>query len=180
MHSPGRGATGLRVGRRVRVGIVHQMRLGRGEGVGVVWQRLRRRWEGVSGHDVAVGVDDLHGVLLVSGRFVVRFKVLVLLVVEAPTRFNRAPPARVRPAGWGVVNMTGRAVVGHRKTSGEGALGRRRLRGKVAGGGSWRTGLWSGGRWHGLTDDGGVGDMWAGGRGGLRQLATASTWSAGP
>lgn len=44
-------------------------------------------------YDVAVGVDHLHGVLFVCGWFVVRFKVLVLLVVEAPARFNRAPSA---------------------------------------------------------------------------------------
>lgn len=79
MDSPG-----LRVGRRVRVRVrvVHQMRLGWRERMGVVQLRL---WERVAGEDVAVGVDHLHGVLLVCRRFVMRFEVLVLLVVEAPT-----------------------------------------------------------------------------------------------
>lgn len=148
--------------------------------MGVVWLWLRRRWEWVAGHDVTVRVDDLHGVLLVCGWFMVRLKVLVLLVVEAPPRFHRATSTCVWPARWGVMNMTRRAMVGHWKTSGERTLGRWRLGRKMPWGGGWWSGLWSGGRWHGLTDDRGVGDMRAGGRGSLRQLSTASTWSAGP
>lgn len=148
--------------------------------MGVVWLWLWGRWKWVAGHDVAVRVDDLHGALLVCRWFMVRLKVLVLLVVEAPACFNRATSTCVWPARWGMMNMTRRAMVGHWKTSRERTLSRWRLRRKMAwGGGRW-AGLWSGGRWHGLTDDGGVGDMRAGGRGGLRQLSTPSTRSAGP
>lgn len=134
----------------------------------------------MAGHDVTVRVDDLHGVLLVCRWFMVRLKVLVLLVVEAPSRFDRATSTCVWPARWGMMNMTRRAMVGHWKTSRERTLSRWRLRRKMPWGGGWWSGLWSRGRWHGLTDDRGVGDMRAGGCGGLRQLSTASTWSAGP
>lgn len=180
MDSPGWGATGLRMGRWVRVGVVHQMRLGWRERMRVVWLWLWRWWKWVARYDVAMGVDDLHGVLLVCRWFMMWFKVLVLLVVEAPARFNRAPSTCVWPARWGMMNMTGRAMVGHWKTSGERSLGRWRLRRKMAWGRGWWPGLWSGRRWHGLTDYRGVGNMRAGGRRGLRQLSTASTWSAGP
>lgn len=180
MDSPGWCATRLRVGRRVRVGVVDQVRLGRWERMGVVWLWLRRCWKRVAGQDVAMGVDDLHGVLLVCRRFMMRFKVLVLLVVEATTRFNRAPSAWIRPARWGMMNMSGRDMVGHWKTSGERGLGRRRLWRKMArGGGCWSS-LRSGRRWHRFTDYRGVGHMRAGGCRGLRQLSTASTWSTGP
>lgn len=134
----------------------------------------------MAGHDVSVGVGHLHGVLLICRWFMVRFKVLVLLVVEAPARFDRAPSTCVGPVWWGVMNMTRRAMVGHWKTSRERTLGRWRLRRKMPWGGGWWSGLWSGGHWHGLTDNRGVGNMRAGGRRGLRQLSTASTWSAGP
>lgn len=78
------------------------------------------------------------------------------------------------------MNVTGRAMVGHWMASGERSLGRWRLGRKVAWGGGWRSGLWTGRRWHSLTDYRGVGNVGAGGRRGLRQLSTASTWSAGP
>lgn len=67
---------------------------------------------------VRVGVATLHGILLVSRRFVVGLIVLVLLVVEAAVSFHRAAPSTcVSPAGRWVVTLAGGSMVGEGEAS---------------------------------------------------------------
>ncbi|TNN83478.1 hypothetical protein EYF80_006459 [Liparis tanakae] len=152
--SPRRGATGLWVGRWVRVGVAYRVWLGWREGMGVVWLWLGRRWQWVVGQRMGVGVATLHGALLISRWFMVGF---IVLAVEAAILFHGATsPTCVSPARRGVMTLAGCAVVGYRGSSGRRTLSLGRLRGKVAGG--WGSALWSPRlSGHGLTDYRGVG-----------------------
>lgn len=175
MSSPRRGATGL----WMRVGVVHKMGLGWRKGMGVMQLWLGRSWQWVNGQSMGVGVDSLHGALLIRRWFMVGLVVLVLLVVEATISFNGA--TCVSPARLGMMTMTWCAVVGHWEDRGERTLAWRRLRRKVAWGWGWGSALWPP-RWcrHGLTDYRGVGNMGPGCCRSLGQLATASTRRTGP
>lgn len=127
------------------------------------------------GQGVRVGVDHLHGRLLVGGRLVVRVEVLVILVVEAAVALQGAAATRVTPAGRSVLAVARRAMVGHRKAE---ARARRGLRGEVARRRDGRPA--PGRRGHGLADHGGVGDVGSRCGGGLGQLSAAAAWRAGP
>lgn len=131
------------------------------------------------GQSMGVGVDDLHGRLLVGRRFVVGIEVLVLLVVEAAVPFHgAAPPTRVPPAGRAVLSMARRAMVGHRKAKTRTWW---RLRRKVARGWDWGSAPGPPRRrGHGLAYYGGVGHVGSRCCGGLRQLSAAAAWRAGP
>lgn len=166
----------------MRVGVVYRMGLGWREGMGVMglWLWRRRQW--VVGQSMGVGVDNLHGALLISRWFMVGLKVLVLLVVEAAIPFHGAASSTgVYTARRGMMTLAWCAMVGHWEASGERTLALWRLRRKVAWSWGWGSALWPP-RWcgHGLTDYRGVGDMGPRCCRGLRQLSTASTWCTGP
>lgn len=132
--------------------------------------------------NMGVGVDNLHGVLLISRWFMVRLKVLVLLVVEAAVPFHGTTSSTcVSPAKWGMVTLAGCAMMSHWEARGERTLALWRLRRKMTWSWGWGSALrpprWCG---HGLTDYRGVGNMGPRCCRGLRQLSTASTWCTGP
>lgn len=136
-----------------------------------LWRRRQR----VVGQGVRVGVDHLHGRLLVGGRLVVWVEVLVLLVVEAAVTLQGAAAARVTPAGRPVLAVARRAVVGHGKAEARARWG---LGGEMARRRDGRP--VPGRRGHGLADHWGVGYVGSRRGGGLGQLSAAAAWRAGP
>lgn len=176
VDGPGRGAARLQRRHGVRVRVADGVRLRRRQRVRVRVVGLRGRRQRVVGQGVRVGVDHLHGRLLVGGRLVVRVEVLVLLVVEAAVALQGAAAARLPPAGRPVLAVARRAVVGHGKAQ---ARARRWLGGEVAWGRDRRSAP-PGRRGHGLADHGGVGDVGSRRGGGLGQLSAAAARRAGP
>lgn len=156
-----------------------------------VWVRISSMW-------VRVAVGEA---LLVGGRLVVTL-ILIISLVEGPVTLQAvpgwrpAPAASVRRPGWAVEGrawglvprgawrtMPGwRAPVVGRGVAWRGSVVVASVmvwRGEVSWRG-WTQATWPWGAIARLADRGGVGDMWAWDCRGLRQLAAASPWSAGP